>query len=363
MNSCTPKIFFLVLILSAAGFPQLNLSVSYEGYYDDNIFNNYEQTKDFINSFSLSSAYNIESELNNFQFYYQGNLSSYRTNQFKSSDSHRFGVVETYLFSADDNPLNVGVNFSLRNNRDDFEIYNFGQLSAYINYRHNVFENNYLLGGYLFNSNTFKNLTRFSYYEHKFFARWISTPGENFNIAAGSEVNYKKYVEQYDYVDYANDALLIKLALNFTWTAAENVQLGLYGEFRNSPTEVSRYLISDDYYYYEEEIFNDMYSNNGITAGAAINFLPVDQLLLSLEARYMTRNFTSLLTADMSGITSNTLRQDKQTAFGISAGYDLEFILNGLSLEAGWNYLINSSNDYFYDYTNNLIAASIIFGF
>ncbi len=363
MNYFTLKIFLISFIISEAVFPQLNLSVSYEGYYDDNIFNNYEQINDFVNSFSLSSAYNIESDLNNFQLYYQGNLSSFRTNQFKTSDSHRFGVVETYLFAADDNPLNVGANFSLRNNRDDFEIYDFSQLSAYINYRHKVFENNYLLGGYLFNRNIFKNLTRFSYNEHNFFARWISAPGENLNITAGGEINYKKYVEQYDYVDYANDALLFKLALNFTWTAAENVQLGLYGELRNSPTEISRYLISEDYYYYEEEIFNDMYSNNGITAGAAINFLPFDQLLLSLEARYMTRNFTSLLTADMDGITSNVLRQDKQTAFGISAGYDLEFILQGLSLEAGWNYLINSSNDYFYDYTNNLIAASIIFGF
>lgn len=356
---------FLICFTSVSyeTFAQLNLNLSYEGYYDDNIFNNFEQTDDFINSFSLSSAFNIESEFNNVQIYCEGNLSSFRANQYKNFNSHRFGLVETHLFSIDDNPLNVGVNYSLRNNKDEFKIYDFNQLSAYANYRHNIIEDNYLLAGYIFNRNNFKNFSLFSHYEHKGFVRWISNLAEKTSLIASTEFDYKDYLQKYNVSNYANDASLLRFGLSVAQIIGENTRLSIYSEYRKSLTDKSRYMFSNEFIYYEEEIFNDIYSSDGVTIGGALNQYLIDEILLSVEARYLTRNFKALPVADPDGFSLNDLRDDKQYAFGVAAEFDISFLLDGMSIETSWNYIKNNSNDYFYDYTNNLISASLIFGF
>lgn len=353
----------LILSFNLEGYSQLNLNVSYEGYYDDNIFNNFEHTEDFVNSFSLSSAINIESEFNNIQFYYEGNLSAFQKNQIKNSNSHRFGIVETHLFSIDDNPLNVGINYSLRNNKDEFKIYDFNQLSAYINYRHSILEDNYLMIGYIFNKNDFKNFSLFSNYEHKGFLRWISNLSEKTSLIASSEFDYKNYLQKYNINNYANDASLLKFGLNIAQILGENTKLSIYSEYRKSLTDKSRYMFSNEFIYYEEEIFNDIYSSDGYTIGGAINQYLIDEILLSVEARYLTRNFKSLPVADEEGNAMNDLRDDKQFAIGFALEFDLSFLIDGISFETSWNYIRNNSNDYFYDYSNNLLSATLSFGF
>lgn len=363
MKSYLPAFLICILFLNYNAFSQFKLDISYEGYYDDNIYNNFEQTEDFVNSFSLSSAFNIESEFNNIQLYYEGNLSSFQKKQIKNSNSHRFGIVETHLFSIDDNPMNAGINYSLRNNKDEFKIYDFNQLSAYINYRHSIIEDNYLMIGYIFNKNNFKNFSLFSHYEHKGFIRWISNLAEKTSIIASSEFDYKDYLQKYNVSNYANEASLLRFGLSIAKIIGENTRLSIYSEYRKSLTDKSRYLFSNEFIYYEEEIFNDIYSSDGVTIGGAINQYLIDEILLSVEARYLTRNFKALPVADPEGFSLNDLRDDKQYAFGVAAEFDFSFLLDGMSIETSWNYIKNNSNDYFYDYTNNLISASLLFGF
>ncbi|MCJ7554224.1 MAG: hypothetical protein MUO34_10110 [Ignavibacteriaceae bacterium] len=354
----------IILLSSSSLFAQFNLFVSYEGYYDDNIFNNYEQTKDFINTFSLETAYNVESELNNFQIYYQGEFSSFIKNDFKNSNSHKFGIVNTHLFSVDDNPLNMGVNFLLRNNSNGFDIYDLDQLSAYINYRHTVVENNYLLAGYVFYRNNFEKFPLFSHYENKFFARWISNFASGTTIIGSGELNLKNYFVKYKIPDYANDATLFIFTFNVGQMLTDRTRINAYVQLRENPASESRYFINrEDFIFFEEEIFNDMYSNDGFTYGGALSHYFNEYVLVGIEGKYSTRNFTSLPVADTEGNSLDYLREDKQLAFGINANFDLSFMVNGLSLEAGWNYIQNTSNDYFYDYKNNLYAASISYGF
>ena len=363
MKSYLPAFLIYILFLNYNAFSQFKLDISYEGYYDDNIYNNFEQTEDFVNSFSLSSAFNIESEFNNIQLYYEGNLSSFQKNQIKNSNSHRIGIVETHLFSIDDNPMNAGINYSLRNNKDEFKIYDFNQLSAYINYRHSIIEDNYLMIGYIFNKNNFKNFSLFSHYEHKGFIRWISNLADKTSLIASSEFDYKDYLQKYNVSNYANEASLLRFGLSIAKIIGENTRLSIYSEYRKSLTDKSRYLFSNEFIYYEEEIFNDIYSSDGVTIGGALNQYLIDEILLSVEARYLTRNFKALPVADPEGFSLNDLRDDKQYAFGVAAEFDFSFLLDGMSIETSWNYIKNNSNDYFYDYTNNLISASLLFGF
>jgi hypothetical protein len=340
-------------------FAQPAFSLSYNGYFDDNIFNNYENIEDYINSFSLSSAYNFESEVNNIQVYYEGNLSSYRQYTFKTSDSHRIGIVETHLFSENDNPLNAGLNFSLRNNRDEFKIFDFNQLSAYVNYRQFIPDDNYLTLGYLFRRNNYKNLSLFSHYEHIAFLRWTSEFNTGTVVNAGAEINNKRYFDSYIDPEYADDALQLKFNSKIYQVLSERSGLALNFEYRKNLTEESRYLIDSDYIYYEEEIFNDIYSNDGLSAGIQFTQMIIEEIIFGAEVKYLSRNFTSLPAADMQGNSQEFLREDDQLMTGALLNFDFAFLLEGMALELRWNYIRNKSNDYYYDYNNNLISFSI----
>lgn len=357
--------FFAVLhfLLVNSLFAQFNFYVDYQGIYDDNIFNNSQQISDYINNLSFGSAVNFESELNNVQFYYEGSLNYFRETTAKSFNSHRIGIVETHLFDIDDNPFNAGINYSFRNNKDDFEIYDFNQISAYVNYRHSISEKDFILPGYVYNRNDYKNFTLFSHHEHKLFLKWISNFETQTSLTLTTELNLKKYFEQYDYEGYLNQASQLKFLVNIGQSLGERTGMSGYAVLRKNLTDGSRYLLSDSLIYYEEEIFNDIYSYDGVEAGVNLKHLLSDYVQLSLESKYLVRNFVSLPAADVNGSDLSSMREDKLFGFGAGINIDLSTMLDGLSFYALWNYYKNSSNDYYYKYTNQVVSASFNYGF
>lgn len=353
----------VALLLLESTRAQFDLYTNYQGIYDDNIFNNNQQISDFINSFSFGSAYNIESEFNNLQFYYEGGLNYFQTTSSKSFNTHRIGIVETYLFSIDDNPLNVGINYSFRNNKDEFEVYNFDQISAYFNYRHSISETDFILPGYVFNRNNYKNFTLFSHNEHKLFLTWISNFETKTSLSLNAEFNLKQYFEEYNFEGYLNEATQLKFLLNIGQSLGENTGINGYAVIRKNLSDGSRYLLSDSLVYYEEEIFNDIYSYDGIETGLGLKHFFNESIQLSLEAKYLIRNYSSLPAVDKNGTELSSLREDKLFGFGAGINFDLSGMMNGLSLSATWNYFKNNSNDYYYKYSNQIISASFEYGF
>jgi len=351
------------IILFTSAQAQFNFYSYYQGIYDDNIFNNSNKISDFINSFSLGSAYNFESEFNNVQLYYEGNLSYFQTTTSKSFNTHRVGLVETHLFSIDDNPLNAGVKYSIRNNQDEFEVYNFDQISAYINYRQSISETDFLIPGYIYNRNNYKNFTLFSHNEHKLFLTWISSFETQTSLILNAEYSLKNYVEKYYFDGYLNEASNFKFKANIGQSLSETTGMNGYVVLRKNLSDGSRYLISDSLVYYEEEIFNDIYSYNGIETGLGIKHYLNENIELSLEARYLVRNFTSLPAVDINGVELTSMREDDQFGFGAGIVFDLSKFINGISLSATWNYFKNNSNDYFYKYSNQIISASLDYDF
>ncbi len=355
----------LLLLLSSAFLfsnqvkAQFDFYAGYQGIADDNIYNNYLMISDFINTFSLGAEYNIESDLNNVQIYYEGSLNSFQKNTMKTFNAHRIGLVETHLFSIDDNPLNVGINYSFRNNKDDFEIFDFNQLSVYLNYRHSVSETDFIIPGYVYNRNNYKNFTLFSHIKHKFFLTWISSFQSGTTIMLNAEYNLKKYFESYDYPGYLNEASQIKLMTNLSQSLGEKTGINGYVSYRKNLSDGSRYLVSDSLIYYEEEIFNDIYSYDGIETGVGFKHYLNEYIELSAEAKYFIRKYSSINAVSLNGFELNELREDK--IYGIGAGiiYDLSKIINGLSLSANYNYLNSRSNDYFYQFTNQMFSAAI----
>ena len=363
------KTFFLLLLLpiiigvNSEVRAQFYLTADVEGYYDDNIFNNYLQASDFINAFSGELGYDFESEQNTFEVYYTGFLNRYYEYADKSATIHKIGAVNTYLFSENDNPLNVGINYTIRINKEEYDIYDFNQISTYVNYMHSLSEGNKLQAGVIGNRIDYENFSLFSHYQFKAFLRSINSFESRTSFTAAAEIDQKIYIEKMQSQGLADEVLQAKLFLQLGQGITEGLGLSAFAFFRNNISGGNRYYTDADYVYYEEELFNDIYSNEGIETGVTLSYLFRPNIIGKIAGIYEIRNYTDLPAADEEGNDLNELRKDSQFSVGASLEFGLSEIISGLYLALNYNYLKNTSNDYFYDYKNQIYAITIGFDF
>lgn len=362
------KIFLISLLVYLSTFSsslhaQIYLLTSVEGYYDNNIFNNYLGASDFVNAFSGEIGYDIESEQNNFELYYLGFFNRYYEYADKSTTIHKFGAVNTYLFSEYDNPLNVGINYSIRINKEDYFIYDFNQISAYANYMHSISESNKIQLGVIGNRIDYENFSLFSHYQLKAFLRSVNSFESRTSLTVGAEIDQKIYIEKMQSEGLTDEVLQAKLYLQLGQGITDNLGLSAYAFFRNNLSGGNRYFNTTDYVYYEEELFNDIYSNEGIETGLTFSYLFLPNIIGKISGRYEVRNYTDLPAADREGNELDELRQDNQFSAGASLEFGLGEILSGLYLALNYNYIKNNSNDYYYDYNNQIYAITLGFDF
>ncbi len=358
------KLCFLLLLLPLGNsYGQLSLSAYLNSYYDDNIFNNYTAVSDFVNYFSPSVGYDIETEQNNFEFYYLGGIGFYNENQNKNFTTHKFGMVETYLFSEEGNPLNIGANYTQRQNRDDYTIYDFTQLSFYANYSQSLNEYNRIIGGYIFNKNDYKSFSVFSHLENKIFLKGAFNFDNNLALLGGVEFDNKNYLETLTEENSINSSSQLSFYFQAGLPITPSTGLSGFLSYRKNFSDGSRVTESGDYVLYEEEIFNDIYSSEGYEVGSTISQLITPTILFKAEINYESSYFPGLPIALADGTNLSNQREDDKYSFGSSIDFNLSSILSGFNLLLNWNYIKNNSNDYYYNFDNNLFSISIEWGF
>jgi Surface lipoprotein assembly modifier len=353
----------LIVVYSSNTQAQFYLTADVEGYYDDNIFNNYLNESDFINAFSGELGYDIESEQNIFEFYYIGFFNRYYKYTDKSTVIHKAGLVDTYLFSENDNPLNVGLNYTVRINKEDYYIYDFNQVSAYANYMHSISESNKIQLGIIGNRIDYENFSLFSHYQLKAYLRSVNSFESKTSLTVAAEIDQKLYIEKMQSEGLTDEVLQAKLYLQLGQGITDDLGLSAYAFFRNNLSGGNRYFNTTDYVYYEEELFNDIYSNEGIETGLTLSYLFLPNIMGKISGRYDIRNYTDLPAADQEGNELDELRQDNQYSAGVSLEFGLSEILSGLYLSLNYNYIKNISNDYYYDYNNQIYAITLGFDF
>lgn len=369
INIMKPKIssfhFYVIVIFtfSIRIQAQFYLTADVAGYYDDNIFNNYLNESDFINAFTGDIGYDIEAGQNNFELYYTGFFNRYYEHPDKSATIHKFGAVNTYLFLEYDNPLNIGINYATRINKEDYYIYDFNQISAYANYMHSIGENNKIQLGMIGNRIDYENFTLFSHYQLKGFFRSINSLESRTSLTIAVEIDQKIYIEKMQSQGLADDILQAKLYLQAGQGISDELGLSAYALFRNNLGGGNRYFNTIDYIYYEEELFNDIYSNEGVETALTLSYLFLPNIIWKISGRYETRNYTDLPVAAENGNDLNELRQDNQYSAGTSLDFGLNKILTGLYLSLSYNYIKNNSNDYYYNYNNQVYAITLGFDF
>jgi hypothetical protein len=88
-----------------------------------------------------------------------------------------------------------------------------------------------------------------------------------------------------------------------------------------------------------------------------------DYLSFNSEIIYRTRNFSSLPAADSEGNSLDFMRNDEEFAAGIGLEYDLGNLMEGLVLIINYNHIKNKSNDFFYDYNNEMFLVGFGWGY
>jgi hypothetical protein len=356
------KLIFLLFQVSLLSetLSQPAVYTAVNSYYDDNIFNNESAVSDFINSFDLGLAYDFESENNNFELFYSGNLALYNENYTRSSHQHQFGAVNTF-FIGEENPFNLGANYTFRKFKDDYELYNWDQLSAYANYRQSISDDEFLLFGYLFNRIKYENLDVFSFNEHKAFVKLKTTIATKNSFLFGVEGNLKNYINNL----VEDESYDLTTQLRAFIQTAHSLGEGSGISFSLTATKIidgnMRYLSSGEFIYYEEELINNIYSSEGLEGGAKFSQLLSPAVLIRLSGNYLFRVYPSLPAADMNGNSKNISREDNGFNFGAELEFSLGSFIEGLFSKAGYMRIINNSNDPFYEYSNNIFSLGLEF--
>jgi len=357
------KFIFVLLIFHSTSIAQIYLSTSVDSYFDDNIFNNYLQESDFVNIFSGEIGYDFETESNNLEIYYIGSFNKYNINADKSAQFHKIGLVNTYLFSENGNPLNAGVNYSSRINREGYYIYDYNHLSLYANYLHSLSETNRIQIGVIGNRIDYQNFSLFSHYQLKGFLRSINSFESRTSVIVGAEIDQKLYLDKLEQDGLTDRVVQTKLHFQVGQGITDDFGISAYLFLRKNLESGNRYFSNDDFVYYEEEIFNDIYSNDGTETGLSFSYLISPVILAKIAGKYEIRNYTNLPAALEDGTELNELRSDKQFSLGTFLEFGLSSILNGLSLSTSYNFISNSSNDFYYNYLNNVYSITLGFDF
>lgn len=217
--------------------------------------------------------------------------------------------------------------------------------------------------GVIGNRIDYENFTLFSHYEFKAFIRSINSFESRTSLTTAIELDQKNYIESYQSQGLADEILQAKLYLQFGQGITPKLGLNGFALFRKNLNGGNRFVYSYDYVFYEEELFNDIYSNDGIETGLTFTYLFLPNIVGKFSGIYETRNYTNLPVADEDGNDLNELRADNEFSLGASLEFGLSQFIGGLYLSVNYNYIQNNSNDYFYDYTNQIYAISLGFDF
>ncbi len=366
------------LLLSTSTSAQWSAGAYLGTLLDDNAFNNGLQLGDRITELSLQTAYGWETDASDVQLFYTGTGNFFTLVPSRSFYEHTTGMTYSQLFGANEATLlNTGGSFSIRSNRDEYTVYDHSQLALHLNMRHYLSDMFMLKGGYSFRSAWFAELLDFNYAEHVAFLQGgVSFPTKT-TVMLQADLDYKKYMtpnadsasaspggygkgRQMASVSTPGVTQLIG-TLKIAQGVAQGTGLSLTGQYQISLEKESRYLTFSDGRLTDDELFDDHYGYEGPLGSLLVTqLLPADIRLL-ISGTIQLRRYSDRPVYDLAGAVVAPQRIDNRSTFSVSIDKPIESL--GLRLTLVYDHIINASNDGFYDYRNNAVAARISFAY
>jgi hypothetical protein len=345
---------------------------------DDNAFNNAMQLGDRITELSLQTAYGWETDVSDVQLFYTGTGNFFTLVPSRTFYEHSTGMTYSQLLGANEATLlKTGGSFSIRSNRDEYTVYDHSQLALHLNMRHYLSDLFMLKGGYSFRSAWFAELSDFNYAEHVAFLQGAVSLPTKTTVMLQADLDYKKYMtpnadsasvspggsgkgKQRAIVSTPGVTQLIG-TLKIAQGVAQGTGISLTGQYQVSLEKELRYLTFSDGRLTDDELFDDHYGYEGPLGSLLVTqLLPADIRLL-ISGTVQQRRYSDRPAYDLAGVVVAPQRIDNRFTFSVSIDTPIESL--GLRLTLIYDHIINASNDSFYDYRNNAVAARISFAY
>ena len=367
---------FLLLFLPLTVHSQWRGGIEAGTLFDDNVFNNSLQIADRVSELSLQGAYEWTTGGHDLQLFYSGILDYFALLPARTFQLHTAGLAYTREPEEDTGTLwNAGVDLSLRDNREDYTIYDYIQFSLYANLHAELGEQFRLKGGYSLRSVAFSELQEFDYLEHVFFVQAATSLPSATTFIAQADLGFKSYATPNADTTIATSStgrragrsnvsaapavsqLITTLRIGQGITGSTG--LSLTGQYQVSLAKESRYLLVEGGILTDDEIFDDHYGFDGPSLSlTATQILPGD-MQFRVSGSVQERRYSSRPAFDLSGMELAPQRIDTRQVVSLS----LEKSFDALGLRAALSYDIirNLSNDTQYTYRNHAVALSVSF--
>jgi hypothetical protein len=345
---------------------------------DDNAFNNHMQLGDRVTELSLHTAYDWQTDASDLQIFYTGIGNSFALVPSRTFYEHDAGVTYSHLFGEDEATLlNTGGTFAIRSNRDEYTVYDHSQLGIHLSLRHYLSDLFMLKGGYAIRLASFAELPEFDYTEHVLFLQGAVSLPTKTTIMFQSDLAFKKYMtpnvdsasgspggygkgRRRESVSTPGVTQLIG-TLKIGQGIAERTGLSLTGQYQVSLQKELRYLTFSDGRLTDDELFDDRYGYEGPLGSLLVTQLLPAEIRLRISGTVQQRRYSDRPAYDLAGVEVAPQRIDNRSTFSLSIDKPIDSL--GMNLTLVYDYIINASNDGFYDYRNNAVAVRVSFAY
>jgi hypothetical protein len=368
IKSIPALIIISLLVFGQTLSAQFNIRPTISSMADDNVNNNALQLKSNVTTLNLNSGYSWDNESSFTSLYYDGTFTYFESFLQRTNHFHSINAEFIQLYGEEDqNVLTTGGLLGTSINRDDYVIFDHSQLSGFINYKY--FANEWLINkfGYSFKAISFSSLEDFSYTEHVIFAHaaFAVTPtttaivqsdlGTKFysSTSSGSSSSMRKGVMSSLLPSVTQLTGMAKLGQRIT----DELGVSITEKYQWNIQKQTRYLSSEYGFISDDELFDDHYGYEGFHTNVVMTALLSESVTLKLSGGIQDKLYSSLSAYDWDGNVVADQRVDTRWYGNILL--QKEFIDLGFILKTSLDVIRNSSNDAYYDYSNNAITLEI----
>jgi hypothetical protein len=364
-----------LMLMHDPAIAQFSVEATITSMYDNNVNNNYLQVSDYVTSSSFGVARDWETESSNTHLFYTGSFNYFSAVTQRTFHAHSFGVTYSTLFDEQNQSLfTIGGTYSFRLNRDGFTFYNNNQFSAYANVKHYLAERVIGRASYSFRSVALSELPDFNYTEHYGFVQGTFFLPTSTTLILEADLGTKIYsTSNYDStLQSRTHGQGRRVVTSSTPSAMQLIGLARIGQqlmegtglsvttsYQLNLQKESRYLSSEYGTISDDELFDDHYGHEGLQASVMLTQLLPAEMLLRITGSVQNREYSERPAFDLKGNQIANVREDTRNVLTLQ--FEKRFESIGISFRLSYDYIINRSNDLFYDYTNSAATARLAY--
>jgi len=366
-------LIFLSGILTATVLAQFTVETNCGTTVDNNIDNNYLRIADRIASGSIKTGYGWSSDQTETGLSYTGGLSYYSQIIDRSFYTHQVNVdYERTSGEEDASTFSANAGFSARLDRGDYSLYDHQIYNGSLQAEHSFAESFLTEGKYSFQYVSFNELSAFNYLEHALGSQVSMHFDTKTTLIIRGDLGMKIYsTANYDSTT-ANSGMsrgrkqstqssptVTQLSglVRIGQSIFENTGLSLTANYQWNLQRESRYLVSEYGTISDDALFDDHYGYEGLQLRTMLTQVISSDTRIRLVGNWQNKLYSNLAAYDLAGNLLSGQRSDTRTTLSMQLTKEFESL--GITLNAAYDYIVNASNDSFYDYTNNALSVGL----